>query len=136
MVKRTREEVLDAIKGSLGIMSTIAKRLGCESRTAKRLIEQWKDTQEALADESERVLDLAESSLYDALIKKEQWATKFVLSTKGRTRCYEQTPIIKLDGTDPLNINLTGDMQTAQDLINSATVEIPDYEAEPDTNQE
>ena len=107
MVKKTKKEVLEAINGSLGIISTIAKRLGCESRTAKRLIDKWQETKDALFDEQELVLDLADTGLYDALIKKEQWAIKFVLSTKGQSRGYVVTPTIKLDNGEPLNIQFT-----------------------------
>ena len=104
MVQKTKKAVLEAINGSLGIISTIAKRLGCESRTAKRLIDKWQETKDALIDEQELVLDLADTGLYDALIKKEQWAIKFILSTKGQSRGYVVTPTIKLDNGEPLNI--------------------------------
>ena len=128
MVKKTKKEVLEAINGSLGIISTIAKRLGCESRTAKRLIDKWQETKDALIDEQELVLDLADTGLYDALIKKEQWAIKFVLSTKGQSRGYVVTPTIKLDNGEPLNIQFTE--ASAESLRQADNVEINNGESE------
>ena len=128
MVKKTKKEVLEAIKGSLGIISTIAKRLGCESRTAKRLIDKWQETKDALFDEQELVLDLADTGLYDALIKKEQWAIKFILSTKGQSRGYVVTPTIKLDNGEPLNIQFTE--ASAESLRQADNVEIYNGESE------
>ena len=128
MVKKTKKEVLEAINGSLGIISTIAKRLGCESRTAKRLIDKWQETKDALIDEQELVLDLADTGLYDALIKKEQWAIKFILSTKGQSRGYVVTPTIKLDNGEPLNIQFTE--ASAESLRQADNVEIYNGESE------
>ena len=128
MVKKTKKEVLEAINGSLGIISTIAKRLGCESRTAKRLIDKWQETKDALIDEQELVLDLADTGLYDALIKKEQWAIKFILSTKGQSRGYVVTPTIKLDNGEPLNIQFTE--ASADSLQQADNVEIYNGESE------
>ena len=128
MVKKTKKEVLEAINGSLGIISTIAKRLGCESRTAKRLIDKWQETKDALIDEQELVLDLADTGLYDALIKKEQWAIKFILSTKGQSRGYVVTPTIKLDNGEPLNIQFTE--ASADSLQQADNVEINNGESE------
>ena len=128
MVKKTKKEVLEAINGSLGIISTIAKRLGCESRTAKRLIDKWQETKDALIDEQELVLDLADTGLYDALIKKEQWAIKFILSTKGQSRGYVLTPTIKLDNGEPLNIQFTE--ASADNLLQAGNVEVNNGESE------
>ena len=128
MVKKTKKEVLEAINGSLGIISTIAKRLGCESRTAKRLIDKWQETKDALIDEQELVLDLADTGLYDALIKKEQWAIKFILSTKGQSRGYVLTPTIKLDNGEPLNIQFA--QASAESLLVADNVEVNNGESE------
>ena len=128
MVQKTKQAVLEAIKGSLGIISTIAKRLDCESRTAKRLIDKWQETKDALIDEQELVLDLADTGLYDALIKKEQWAIKFILSTKGQSRGYVLTPTIKLDNGEPLNIQFTE--ASADNLLQAGNVEVNNGESE------
>ena len=78
-------------------------------------------------DEQETMLDVAESGLMEAVLAKEPWAIKFALTTKGKKRGYDTTPTIKIDDTDPLNINLQGDLMTAADLTASQNVEVPDY---------
>lgn len=75
-------------------------------------------------DEQETMLDVAESGLMEAVLAKEPWAIKFALTTKGKKRGYDTTPTIKIDDTDPLNINLQGDTMTAEELAQSADVEI------------
>ena len=134
MVNKTKKEVLEAINGSLGIISTIAKRLGCESRTAKRLIDKWKETKDALFDEQELVLDLAETGLYDALIKKEQWAIKFILATKGQSRGYTTQTTLCVDNGSPLNIRFDG--MTKDEIQNSDNVEIGGTDEADGSNRE
>ncbi len=134
MVKKTKKEVLEAITGSLGIISTIAKRLGCESRTAKRLIDKWQETKDALLDEQELVLDLADTGLYDALIKKEQWAIKFILATKGQSRGYTTQTTLCVDNGSPLNIRFDG--MTKDEIQNSDNVEIGGTDEADGSNRE
>lgn len=75
-------------------------------------------------EERETMLDVAESNLMEALVQKEAWATKYALSTKGKARGYDMTASIKLESDDPLNINLSGDMMSAEDLAGSGEVEV------------
>lgn len=118
----TQEQIEKAIAGSLGIMSTIAKRLGTDSHTAKKYVERYAATRQALADETEFTYDLAESRLLKAIEKGEAWAIKFYLTMKGQSRGYISQPIIKLDNSDPLNINFSGVSKAS--LLNDDTVEI------------
>ena len=134
MVNKTKKAVLEAINGSLGIILTIAKRLGCESRTAKRLIDKWKETKDALFDEKEHVLDLAETGFYDALIKKEQWAIKFILTTKGQSRGYTTQTTLCVDNGSPLNIRFDG--MTKDEIQNSDNVEIGGTDEADGSNRE
>lgn len=78
-------------------------------------------------DEQETMLDVAESGLMEAVVAKEPWAIKFALTTIGKKRGYDTTPTIKIDDTDPLNINLQGELMTAADLTESQNVEVPEY---------
>ncbi len=59
----TREQVIDAITGTGGIVSAIAKRLGCAWFTAQVYIQKWASTQRAFDDEREQFLDACESVL-------------------------------------------------------------------------
>lgn len=106
MAKPTRQAVINAIEGSAGIVSNVARKLGVAWHTAKRYIESWEATREAFEAERERVTDLAESRLIDEINGGEQWAVKFWLTTKGRTRGFisRQEIAAELDGE--INVNI------------------------------
>lgn len=86
--KYTREIVTEAIADSYGIMSQIARRLGCAWSTAQRQVERWGETREAYQNERERILDLAESITVDKLKSGDFDAARWVLSRLGRDRGY------------------------------------------------
>jgi len=90
MSKPTRKTVLTAIKGSGGVVSTIARKLGVDWHTAKAWIEKSKATERAYADEEETILDMADSKLYEAIKSGDLSAVKWIQSTKGKNRGYVQ----------------------------------------------
>ena len=47
-IRLTEEQILTAIKGSFGIMTTIAKRLGIDRNTALKYVNQNEATRQAL----------------------------------------------------------------------------------------
>ena len=83
-------DVLEAIKGSGAIVSTIAKRLGCKWITAKRYVEKWEATKQAYLDEQETILDMAESKLYESIQTGNTQDAKWLLSTKGKARGFSE----------------------------------------------
>lgn len=54
----------------------------------------------------QRLVSRAEDGLTLALNNNEQWAIRYCLNTQGRQYGYEQTPVIKVENDEPLNINL------------------------------
>ena len=104
--KYTQQNVLEAIKGSGAIVSTVARRLGCEWITAKRYIEAWEDTAQAFKDEEETILDMAESKLYEAIQKDDIQAAKWLLSTKGKRRGYSERHEITGANSEPIRIEV------------------------------
>lgn len=98
-MKYSLEKVLAAIKDSSGIVSLVAKRLGCEWHTAKKYINNWEQTKQAIDDENEAILDLAESKTYEAINNGDMSAARFILMTKGKHRGYtERQEISGKDG--------------------------------------
>lgn len=83
-----KAHVLAAIPESGGIISIIAKKLGCAWSTAKAAIDAYPETQQAYADEMERMLDLAESKLYDSINAGDTQDVKWFLSKRGKKRGY------------------------------------------------
>ena len=102
-----KETVLEAIKNTYGITSTVAQRLGCDWSTAQRLINRWEETKAKWAEETERVLDLAESKVITAINNNDIATTKWYLSKKGKARGYEDVPTIELRNQEPLNIQFS-----------------------------
>lgn len=86
----TREQVLEAIKGSAGVISTIAKRLNCKWLTAQTWCKNWEETKKALADEEEAVLDMAESAVYKSIQDGNTQDAKWLLATKGKKRGFSE----------------------------------------------
>jgi len=83
-----KKEVLDAIKGSNGIVSNVSKRLKCDWHTADNFIKKWPETIQALADERESYLDLTESACIDRINAGDGQMIRFVLATLGKKRGY------------------------------------------------
>ena len=129
----TKENVLEAIKGSQGLVSKI--RLKLESiigesvcwDTVNVYIHKWPETEEAVRAEKELILDLAENNVFKALNKNDLATSKWYLKMKGKERGYVETQEIITD-VDPLNINLSGGKENADALKNSPMVEVSDAE--------
>ena len=104
-----RETVLAAIEGSGGIVLAIASRLGCAWHTAKSYVTKWESTRRAFEDESEKVLDRAESLIrrnIDLGLKHQQdygeivdsGDAKWLLSRKGKARGYADKSEVEVAG--------------------------------------
>lgn len=86
--RHTKQEVLKAIEGSGGVLSTVARHLGCSWHTARAYIQRWPETQEAFQAERERLLDEAESVLFRAVREGDVQTAKWVLGRLGKSRGY------------------------------------------------
>ena len=128
--KLTKEDVLEAIKDSGALITTIQKRLSPKAgkniswHCAKKYTEQWEETKEAMEAERQTVLDVAEGTIMQEIYQKNVEVAKWYLKQKGRDRGYEETAQINLNQAEPLNINLSGDTMTAEELLKSDNVEI------------
>jgi hypothetical protein len=90
MGKLNKKIVAEAIKGSGGIISTIAKRLKCEWHTAKNFIDSNEELQIALQDETEAILDMAEGVVYQSIKNDNTQDAKWLLATKGKGRGFSE----------------------------------------------
>jgi len=126
----TKEQLLKAIEGSQGLVSKVQRKLEAAMRekiswdAVDRLIKKYDETQEAVRAEKEAMLDIAENNIFKEMVNGDTTTSKWYLRMKGKERGYEDTTKLQLDGADPLNINLTGDTMTAEELAKSADVEI------------
>lgn len=129
----TKENVLEAIKNSQGLVSKVQKNLEeiigetvCWD-TVDAYIHKWPEAEAAVRAEKELMLDLAENNVFKALSKNDLATSKWYLKMKGKERGYVETQEIITD-VDPLNINLSGGKENADALKNSPMVEVSDAE--------
>lgn len=99
----TAAQFIEAIPGSAGIISTIARRVGCEWHTAKRYIDSYATVKQAYEDEREAMLDMSESVVYGAIQREysklrnpdfdgdvNTGDARWYLATKGKDRGFTE----------------------------------------------
>ena len=134
--KITLEQMLEAIKNSQGLISKIQKKLETILQekicwdTVEKYVHKWEETENAIKAEKEAMLDLAENNIFKELVNGDIHTSKWYLKMKGKERGYVETQEIQMANADPLNINLTGDTMTAEQLAQSPGVEINDEATE------
>ena len=84
MSKKTDNAILEAIKDSGGIMSSIARKLGVTWHTADSWIRESGELMEALKDEKETILDMAEATLLKKIKEGDEQSAKWYLSKIGK----------------------------------------------------
>lgn len=95
----TAEQFIKAIPNTGGIVTAIARRVGCDRHTARKFIDEHPTVAAAYRDETERVLDLAETQTIKAIEKGDMQTVRYYLSTKGRNRGYvERQEVTGADG--------------------------------------
>lgn len=92
-----KQDILNAIKDSGGIVTTVALALNCDWHTAKANIERYEETREAFDGELETGLDLVEGKAYAQARNGDGAMIRFILATKGRKRGYGEQPYLPFD---------------------------------------
>jgi len=104
----SEEQIIEAIQGSCGIISNIAESLGCDWSTAKKYVNKYEVTKQAYSDESERVIDKAESKLQAAIDNGDMQMVKWYLATIGKKRGFSEKTEIQHSGEVSSNFTLIG----------------------------
>lgn len=128
----TKAQVLEAVKGSRGIMTYVARKLQCDWSTAERYVKRYKETEQAFKDEMETVLDKAEQVLFERLNANDEQTAKWLLSKKAKHRGYGDSIEIRKDN-EPLNITLEN--MCRAELIEADNVEIGEFDDEETTEE-
>lgn len=84
----TAAEIVEAIKGSKGLVTVVAKRLGYSRMHVYRLLDKYATAKEALEDERESMKDFTENKLFDMIDDKIPAAVFFYLKTQAKDRGY------------------------------------------------
>ena len=84
--RRSEQEVIKAIPGTGGIVSTLAARLGVEWHTAKKYLSQYPIAEEAYLAECETINDRAETVVINSINSGHVGNAKWWLSRKRRDK--------------------------------------------------
>ena len=98
----TAQVFLEAIPGTGGIVSAIARKVGCDWNTAKKYIDQYPTVRAAYDAECEAMLDLAESTVLKNIKDGDTQDAKWYLTKKGKRRGYGDTVALTGEGGGPV----------------------------------
>ncbi|WP_147613024.1 hypothetical protein [Treponema pectinovorum] len=101
-----KADILEAIRGSGGIITTVALALNCDWHTAKVNIDKYEETREAFNGELETGLDLVEGKAYAQAKNGDGAMIRFILSTKGRHRGYGELPIQPIEDVEDTELKI------------------------------
>ena len=90
-----KENLLKALKQSLGIVSTACKGVDISRTTYYKYYNEDKDFKRSVDSISDIALDCAESQLFELIKEKIITAIIFYLKTKGKKRGYIEKPTIE-----------------------------------------
>ena len=132
----SEKQMLEAIKNSGGIFTTIAAHLVplCGRKpdwnTVRDYVNKWESTKLAVENEKEKNLDIAENNILQKIYNKDTELSKWYLRMKGKERGYIETQEVLNHNEDPLRIDLTGDTMSAETLKESADIEVTGGDSE------
>ena len=84
----SKKAMLQAIRGSKGFVTVIAKRAACSRNTVYSYIEKYPKIREAITDEKETLKDFAESKLFTNIEEGKETSLIFYLKTQAKDRGY------------------------------------------------
>jgi hypothetical protein len=96
--KVSQDEVISAMRQTMGNISLAARRLGVSRVTIYNYIKRYKKVKEAHEEFREQAIDNAESALQRAVLNGEGWAVCFTLKTLGKSRGYIERQEIEHSG--------------------------------------
>ena len=104
------KELLAAIEGCRGIISTVAARLHVGWHTAERAINDSEKAREAMSDEEETTLDFVEGKAIQRINEGDGAMIRFYLATKGKKRGFTYDEKMETDeSAEDSNINVICD---------------------------
>ena len=106
MSKYTTQEFIDAIAGTGGIVSAIARKVGCDWNTAKKYIDTYPTVRAAYDAECEAMLDLAESTVLKNIKDGDTQDAKWYLTKKGKRRGYGDSMEVTGEGGGPVTFRV------------------------------
>jgi hypothetical protein len=103
----TAQDFIAAIPGTGGIVSVIARKVGCDWHTADKWVRTKPTVKKAYDDECEAVLDMAEGVLMKGIKEGDTADAKWYLTRKGKQRGYAERQEITGAEGDRLKVNIS-----------------------------
>jgi hypothetical protein len=82
------EQYVQAINEASGLITVAARRLGCSRKAIYDAAKRYESVEEAIQDNREKILDLAEGKLYSKVNDGDITSIIFLLKTLGKKRGY------------------------------------------------
>jgi len=86
--KYTVEHIIAALRETKGMVYLAADRVGCHADTILNYAKRYKSVQDEIDSQREKVVDIAELKLYQAIMDGNEGMVKYLLSTRGKKRGY------------------------------------------------
>ena len=99
-------EMLVAIRGSGGILSAVAQRVGCVRQTVARYMQRYPSVREAIEQEREMMIDAVEAVAYRQAREGDGPMIRFLLATVGKTRGYTERHEVVGSDNGPLRVQV------------------------------
>ena len=111
----TQKQAIEAVKGSRGFITAIARRLNISRTQVYNLQNKWPKLAQAIADEREALKDFPESKLFSQIDEGNTTAIIFYLKTQAKDRGYiERQEISGPDGKS-VSVSLVEVVRPASD---------------------
>jgi len=92
------KQIIDQIEGSGGFITTIANRLGVARQTVYKALERYPTAKEAIADEKDKLIDMAEGAMMQKIKAGDNTMIIFFLKTQAKGRGYIEKQQIEQSG--------------------------------------
>jgi Bacterial regulatory protein, Fis family len=108
---RAVEEYVEALRDARGLISVAARRLGVTRQAVRQRIAKHPSLREVRDEAREAMTDIAESALYEQILRGEAWAVCFYLKTQGKDRGYVErsTSAVAVGGDVRIRIETVDD---------------------------
>lgn len=96
--KLTKAKFLNALDGSLGLITSIAKRAGVHRETVYNLLKRHPELRVEIEREKAKIVDRAEAGLFQRVNQGDWNAIRYILNRLGKERGYTMRNEVSLSG--------------------------------------
>jgi len=100
--KYTTEHVINALRETRGMVYLAADRIGCHADTILNYAKRYKSVQDEIDTQREKIVDVAELKLVQAVMDGNEGMIKYLLSTRGKKRGYTTGVEVTGEGGGPM----------------------------------